>query len=312
MRHVSSTFDLDARLRAIAAPQLGLVTVSQAARSGIDKHALARRRETGALVPVFPNVMRLAAMAASPLQRVLAASFAVPDSVITATSSARVSQMPVLLGASHDVTPVLGVETGRVVRIPGITTIRQSVAMPTTRWMTSRMSNPASTLLLLPRFVDDDTVERCLDHCLANRLTTVRAIRTLIDRLPAQSIHGRRLLLGLLDDRSSGIGHRSRNEQKVGRWLIDAGLAQWKKNHGVRVREDESVEVDFAWPDIRVALEVSPFFTHGSRAKQERDADRRRLLVLAGWRVLEALDDDIAHESAFGRTIAALRTLGAG
>ena len=80
MRRTHSTFDLDARLRKIAAKQLGLVTVSQAKQSGVDKHALARRRDAGALLAVFPEVMRLSAVDETPQQRALAASLAVRGS----------------------------------------------------------------------------------------------------------------------------------------------------------------------------------------------------------------------------------------
>lgn len=83
------------------------------------------------------------------------------------------------------------------------------------------------------------------------------------------------------------------------------------RNLKVLVDESEQVEVDFGWPNVNVALEVSPFFTHGSRAKQERDARRRRLLAGVRWHVVEALDDDIASERAFARTITTLRALGA-
>ena len=63
MRHTHSTFDLDARIGRVAAKQLGLITVEQATKYGVDKHDLARRRDNGALVPVFREVMRLASFA---------------------------------------------------------------------------------------------------------------------------------------------------------------------------------------------------------------------------------------------------------
>lgn len=77
----------------------------------------------------------------------------------------------------------------------------------------------------------------------------------------------------------------------------------------VRIGE-EDVEVDFGWPQLPVALEVNPFHTHGSRAKPARDSERRGLLVPSGWRVVEAIDDDIANEDTFTRSIAILRSLG--
>ena len=319
MRHTQSTFGIDVRLRCIAAKQLGLVTVAQAQAAGIDKHALARRRDIGTLVPVFRHVMRLEPFPSTPAQRALAAALAVPGSIVAATSAAVVHQLPVSARAT---TPepdvplaapdeVLSVTTSRRLDNPGITVVRQTTQLPSTRWLTTRLATPTATLLLLPRFVDDWTLERCLDHVLAHRLSTAAKIRQQIDRTAMRAVHKRSLLLGLLADRSAGIGHRSGMEQAVARWLRNAGLKGWTRNLRVRVHNNTHVEVDFGWPPLRLAREVSPFFTHGSRQKQERDAERRRLLVAAGWRVVEATDPDLANERAFERTAVTLRMLGA-
>jgi hypothetical protein len=181
------------------------------------------------------------------------------------------------------------------------------VSPPSTPWMNARLAAAASALLLLPRFVDARTTERCLDHCLAHRLTTVDTVRHVLIRMPTRAISGRRFLLSLLDARTDGIGHRSGKEQYVGGWLNAAGLPGWTRNYAVPVGDDGEVEVDFGWRHRRVALEVSPFFTHGSRITQERDVERRRLLVLHDWRVVEAVDADLASERAFCRTADTLR-----
>lgn len=96
------------------------------------------------------------------------------------------------------------------------------------------------------------------------------------------------------------MGHRSAMERYVGRWLDAEGLRGWRQNHRVFVADGETIEVDFAWPEAKVALEVSPFFTHGSRAAQERDVERRRLLVAAGWVTIEATDPDLVDRNSFG------------
>ena len=312
MRHAQSTFAIDAQIRCIAAKQLGVITVHQAQQCGVNRNALARRRDSGALIAVFREAMRLAPFATTPMQRILAASLVVPGSVIAATSAAIVHQMPVPAARAATDDVVLSVAANRIVRVPGITTVRQTTPLPSAPWMTTRVATPAATLLLLPRFVDESIVERCLDHALAHRRCTVANVRRLLERTPSRAVHERQLLLDLLADRSNGIGHRSGKEQRVAQWLTTAGLTGWTRNLRVRVGEDqESVEVDFGWRRARLALEVSPFFTHGSREKQERDAERRRLLVANDWRVVEAVDPDIATERAFARTIALLQTLGA-
>lgn len=308
MRGDRTSLEIDELLQRMAARQLGLVTVDQAARAGVDKYALARRRKSGALIPVFSTVMRLAATPASPHQHVLASALAVPGSVIAGPSAALVHQMPLPGRQRNEPQCVLSVGPERYVTQPGIRAVRQSVVPPSRRWMTSRVTSPEATLLLLPRFTDAGVVERCLDDVLARRTATVHSIRKLLDTMPITAVSGRKLLLELLDARSSGIGHRSGKEQSVGRWLDQAGLRGWQRNYKVLVGEDE-VEVDFAWEPDRVALEVSPFFTHGSRVTQERDAQRRRLLVEHDWRVVEATDRDLKNRAAFARSIASLRIL---
>ncbi len=305
MRGTHSTFEIDASLRRIALDQLGLVTVAQAAEAGVDTFALARRRKVGALVPVIADVMRLGSVELTPAHRILAASLAVPGSTVAATSAAVIHEMPVL-SLGH---PVLVVSPGRSARVKGVRAIRTVAALPSQPWMTTRVATPAATLVLLPRFVSDRMVERCLDHCLAHRLTMVAQVGELLEQVPARAVHGRRFLLELLADRSTGIGHRSGLEQRVAPWLNAAGLRGWQRNYGVPVGGARTVEVDFGWPDVKVGLEVSPFFTHGSREKQERDAQRRRLLIEQSWRIVEATDPDLENKQAFACTVAALKTL---
>lgn len=228
--------------------------------------------------------------------------------MIGATSAAVIQQMPVGAAAHLGERPTVVVEAHRSARTAGVNVLRASYALPSLRWCTTRLATPAATLLLLPRFLDRATVERCIDHSLAHRLVSVRAIHDLIDRLPPRTVPGRGMLLELLAERSSGIGHRSRLEQTVACWLDDADLHGWQRNFRVPTGCG-MFEVDFGWPAHKVALEVSPFFTHGSRANQERDAERRKLLVVAGWRLVEATDPDLEHRRAFAGVAASLATL---
>jgi hypothetical protein len=309
MRNITPTFELDARLRRIARKQLGLVTTTQAIAAGVDKHALARRRESGALVTVFGEVLRLDPVPATPLQRVLAASLAVSGSVVAATSAALIHGMPLPRSVSEQSVAVLSSTTRQQTTLPEVKIIRQHCKLPSVRWMNTRVASPAAAVLLLPRFLDADAVERCLDHLLAYRLGKIRNVSVLIESLPYRSVHGRKLLLELVAARAEGMGHRSGLERRVRGWLNNAGLGGWTPNYCVDVGDGERVEVDFAWKSARTILEVSPFVTHGSRVKQERDAKRRQLLVTNGWRIIEALDPDLMNERAFAACAATIRAL---
>ncbi len=294
--------DIDRALRRIAEKQLGLVSAAQAAHAGIGWDALAHRRSTGMLVPVFPRVMRLAGVELPPHQRLLAASLAVSNSCVAGPSAGAILGLPVGKQYAQDVSTVpviLSVPNPMVVRVQGIVAVRFRSPLPSRPWMGARISTPAATILTLPRFVDNATVERCLDHCLTHRLLTVKAVCTLIEAQPYRSVARRGLLLDLLHARAGGIGHRSGLEQRTGRWLTEGGLGGWHSNYRVLLEDGEVVEVDFAWVTLKVALEVSPFFTHGSEAGQLRDVVRRRLLVRAGWTVIEASDPELVNRAAF-------------
>ena len=123
MRGDRTSLEIDELLQRIAATQLGLVTVDQAAKAGVDRYALARRRKSGALIPVFSTVMRVAATPSAAHQRILAAALAVPGSVIAGPSAALVHQMPLPGRLSDDPRCVVSVGPDRYIRQRGIDTV---------------------------------------------------------------------------------------------------------------------------------------------------------------------------------------------
>ncbi len=299
---------IDRVIRETAVTQLGLITAAQAEASGVVAQQLANRRSSGMLVPVFRGVMRLAGVEPR-LCRPLAAALAVPGSCIAGPTAGMILGLPVGKSFADDsASVVLTVPNSVVVRINGVVTVRLNRSLPSRPYVAGvRISTPAAVVVLLPRFVDASTVERCIDHCLVHRLVTVVSVRKLIESLPKQSVTGRRLLLDLLADRADGVGHRSKQEQVVARWLTEAGLTGWRRNLVVVTSDGLRVEIDFAWPHLKVALEVSPFFTHGSRKKQERDVERRQLLIQMGWTVVEATDSHLVDRESFQKVVRILR-----
>lgn len=295
-------------LSRIARGQLGLVTYRQAIAAGVSASSFDRRRQSRLWSPAAPGVVRSAVVRPTVEQRMLAGALAVPGSILIGPSAALVDGMPV--GTQGAVIPVVAVGAGRSARTAGVRVVRLSVALPTRVWHGVRVTAPSATLVTLPRFVSRERLERCLDHCLVSRLTTVERVRSLVESLPPRSVPGRLVLLRLLAARAElGIGHRSGEEQTVGGWLDAAGLSGWQANFPVPVGGGETVEGDFVWVEPMVVLEVSPFFTHGSRAAQERDIERRRQLVPAGWRVVEAGDPDLVDERSFAPCAALLRRM---
>lgn len=67
---------------------------------------------------------------------------------------------------------------------------------------------------------------------------------------------------------------------------------------------DRDFELDFAWPVVKLAVEVQGM-AHRIKANFKRDIEKRALAILSGWRVLE-LDGDAVRS---GRGLEWLRLL---
>jgi very-short-patch-repair endonuclease len=72
----------------------------------------------------------------------------------------------------------------------------------------------------------------------------------------------------------------------------------------------ESYEVDFAWPEQRLIVELDGFAAHGRRSAFERDRLRDRRLARAGFRTLRLTDRMVRYdEDAIVADLAAFLSL---
>ena len=75
------------------------------------------------------------------------------------------------------------------------------------------------------------------------------------------------------------------------------------QNHPIVVSgEPRPLVVDFAWPDVRLVVELDSQRFHGDWASAVRDRERDQLLALAGWEahrfVRSAVEEDPAGAAA--------------
>jgi very-short-patch-repair endonuclease len=285
----TSSLHIDQAIGRVARDQLGLISISQAATVGISRTSIQKRVKSRVLVPVFRSVYRLGSTEPSNRQRALAACLSHEGGALAGRWAAMIHALPLPpLELDHfDVTLAVG-ETHQI-RQRGITIVRHRYPNPNQTWLSvGRVSTPATTLLELSALRGDERISRnqlarCIDHCIANRLIVVEDVLSWLATHPAKRITGRQTLV----------------EAKVGRWLKGLGLNGWKSNFKVPVVRGEPIEVDFAWVAERIALEVSPFYTHGSKAKQQRDLQRRTVLRKMGWKVVEADDRHLSTDDTF-------------
>jgi very-short-patch-repair endonuclease len=294
------------RLRVVAADQLEVLETGDLARVRVHRDAAFRRVRSGEWAKMSAGVYRVASSGrvASIDQRMVAATMAAPGSVIIGWFAAHIYGLPVL--ADLSLRPVtVAVPFGR--RSTVVNARRSAGPLPSRPWQVGRVATPVLTVVTLAAGgVTRDHLETVLDAALTSRLVTVDRISALLAKPGWLRFPGRPMLMLLLDERARRVGgtalFRSRTEAKVHRWIAGSSLPSGVANLVVSTAIGD-VEVDVGWEAARVALEISPFWHHGSRAKQERDLDRRQALLAAGWRIVEADDRHLKDKRTFQTVI---------
>ena len=69
--------------------------------------------------------------------------------------------------------------------------------------------------------------------------------------------------------------------------LIERAAGNWIRNYPVLGEHGQVVaEIDFADPELKIAIEVDGRAFHSDRRSFERDRERQNMLVIRGWIVL--------------------------
>jgi very-short-patch-repair endonuclease len=297
----------------IVAQQSACLTVGDLAQVGISNDVAYRRVKSQEWYRSSRGVYRLASSGrdASVEQRMVTALLAVPRSVIIGWFAAHAYGLPVLtdLQSAQVIVAVDATGKSRVVRVR-----RCSGPTPSRPWHVGRVATPVLTVISLAAGgASRHQLETVLDAALTRKLVTVKRIEDLLSKPGWLRFPGRRNLVRLLRERQGGRAlFRSQTEAKVKRWIrqspLQSELGTCFTNYNVATAFGD-IEVDIAWPRHRVCLEISPFWTHGSRRTQQRDVDRRQALVTAGWQIIEADDRHLINPRSFSPIIALLKEL---
>jgi len=94
---------------------------------------------------------------------------------------------------------------------------------------------------------------------------------------------------------------RSDLEARFAAFLNDRGFPMPQTNTLI-----EGIEVDAAWPDRRLIVELDSYEFHGTRQAFENDRRRDRRLTAAGWRVMRVTWRDLDEPGRLAAELAGL------
>lgn len=157
------------------------------------------------------------------------------------------------------------------------------------------VTSTARTLIDIAMLSGIDVVEEATDYAINRGLVSLKGLTWELDQLSNANRPGTGLLRKIVEVRTPGDrSPESRLERKFLRLIKKAGLRLPVAQLEICDRTRRFVaRVDFAYPDLMLAIELDGYAYHGSRPAFQRDRERTNSLVALGWRVIRFTWEDI-------------------
>jgi very-short-patch-repair endonuclease len=262
----------DLGIASLAGAQHGVAARWQLVALGLGDDAVDGRLARGRLHPLHRGVYAVGHTALKPEGRWMAAVLALGgNAVLSHSTAARAWDLRPSAGAIHVTVPG---DAGRK-RRTGLRVHRSRTLTPqdTTTHRGIPITTAARTIIDLARTLEGRPLEHALDLADQRQLIDFGEFR----RRPIPPS-----LQAVLSLYTAGATPtRSEMEERFLELCHNHGISRPEVNTRI-----EGIEVDFAWPDQRLIVEVDGYAYHRSPTAFESDRERDVELVLAGWRVL--------------------------
>src|SRR5581483_2683945 len=149
-----------------------------------------------------------------------------------------------------------------------------------------RVTTVARTLFDLAAVVSRPRLERALDNAITMKLVTIDALNVMLEELAERGRTGVAAMRKLLEARQLGyIAPASELEARFIRFLERYGLPDAIRQ--LNVGGDEWIaRVDFAYPEMKILIELDGLLHHTALLDADRDRRRRARLTAQGWKVI--------------------------
>ncbi len=140
-------------------------------------------------------------------------------------------------------------------------------------------------------------LEIALDSALRNGRVARLTVLWRANAVAKRGRKGARLLRALLAERQ-GLGATSASalETRMRRLTINSGLTPLVSQHRVHDLGKHVARPDFAYPDLKIAVEVDGYKFHAGRRSWAHDKRKRAELVARGWIVIEVSWEDVTGD----------------
>lgn len=270
---------IDHLIAAVAWRSYGVVTRAELRELGLSEDAIDYRIAIGRLRVIHPGVYAVGHERLAPEGRWLAAvRSGGPDAVLSHRSAARLWGLLTWGGRIEITTPA-----NRRKRAD-IHYCRASVESFDRALHGGIPVTTVERTLLDLGAVDSGRVAKALEQADVLRLLDVRELQRLVDEHPRRP--GSSAIRAAV---AAAVGWRgvtrSELEERFRAVVADAGLPVPALNCRLDLG-DRVIEADAVWHDVRLIVELDGYAYHRTPAAFERDRERDRAAVAAGWRVI--------------------------
>lgn len=249
----------------------------------------------GAWLVAYDGVYRSASAPRTPVQHVKAALLAAGDGAMVSHLSA--TWIWALL-ASPPAQPHVSVPQPRRVRLPGVAIHRPRDMIgrrPVLRnglWVT----DPMRTILDSAGVLPDHLVDLIVDRAIAKKLVTANGLAQVLERSGKRGRPGTAALRSSMAKRGVVCSTRvpSVLEATMARLLARFGLADAVPEYVPFV--GAPYRFDFAWPEVKVAVEVDGYEKHSSYESFRYGIARDRWILKNGWVVAHFSWDEVQYQ----------------
>jgi very-short-patch-repair endonuclease len=160
------------------------------------------------------------------------------------------------------------------------------------------ITKPNRTLLDLGVVLTSNQLEEVLDDGIRRNLLDIPTIWRRLEEL-GDLRPGAKRVRALLDSHaSSDRPPESVLETRFRQLLRGANVPVPTPQFEIRLESGRTARVDFAYPDLKVAVELDGAAYHSSQSARQRDRRRENDLVALGWRVLRFTWADLCDRAS--------------
>ena len=273
--------------------QFGMISARQLIEKGCSERTIRRMASEGALQTVLPGVFRSPSWPMGREQLMVAGCLRNSAAALAFTTAGQIHG----LRKMFDDRVHLLVPHGSSPDLPGLVVHRcrkidPEDIVPLGNGM--RVTSVARTLFDVGGVIGHRRVVSALENALDRKLVNMDAMSEVTLRLFHRRRPGSREIRSALLARSDWTSAlQSDLEVRVLAAIRRAGLPMPVVQYELSFEDGHIVRFDFAWPHIRVALEVDHSFWHVGSEESRKDKQRDRKVATLNWQTLRITEDDV-------------------